>query len=436
MLDKIFSKIERFVPRRWRWILEHEGFKRYFANTGWLFGGQIFSLIISFFVGIWIARYLGPGNYGILNYALSFAGLFSLVAGFGIDGILTRDFVRHPEKTAEFFGTGSVIKFASGALAWALSTIAAFIFIPEFLPRLLVSLFSLSFIFQGFNIVDSFFRSRVEARYSVQAQVLAAVVASLLKILVIILGGGVIWLIAAYVIEILCVGIALRLIYLRRRFKFGPWRWNFVLAKQMLRLSWPLMLSGVSAFFLLKIDQVLLANFISESAVGLYAAGAKLTEVWYFIPGIICSSLFPAIVRARSGDQKLFKQRLRSLYLLLLFLAVIIAVPLSLLAKPLVFLMFGEAYRATGPIAAVYIWSIVGWFLSYAVWTRFIIENRSGLVFFASFLPLVLNVALNLWWIPIYGSIGSAWATVVAYSAGALFIFYKDDKNESPLNYN
>ena len=60
MLDKFFNRIGKIIPQKYCWILNHDGFKKYFANTGWLFFGQFFSLFISFFVGILVARRLGP----------------------------------------------------------------------------------------------------------------------------------------------------------------------------------------------------------------------------------------------------------------------------------------------------------------------------------------------------------------------------------------
>ena len=80
MLDKIFALIGKFAPVKWRWIFSHGGFRRYFTNTGWMFFGQMFSLLISFFIGAWIARYLGPQNFGVLSFSMSFAGLFSFIA--------------------------------------------------------------------------------------------------------------------------------------------------------------------------------------------------------------------------------------------------------------------------------------------------------------------------------------------------------------------
>jgi len=93
MLDKFFKFFARFVPVKFRWILNHDGFKRYFANTGWMFFGRFFMLGISFFVGIYIARYLGPSNYGLVSYVISFVGLFGFLASFGIDTIAGREII-------------------------------------------------------------------------------------------------------------------------------------------------------------------------------------------------------------------------------------------------------------------------------------------------------------------------------------------------------
>ena len=110
MVDKTLDKINTFVPEKWRWVLQHGGFRKYFKNTGWMFLGQMASLVVSFFVGVWIARYLGPDNYGSFNYAIAYAGLFSFIASLGIDGILSRDLVANPEKRDELLGTAFLLK--------------------------------------------------------------------------------------------------------------------------------------------------------------------------------------------------------------------------------------------------------------------------------------------------------------------------------------
>lgn len=71
----------------------HNGFMKYFKNTSWLFGEKILRMIMALFVGVWVARYLGPEKFGLLSYAQSFVALFSVVASLGLDGLVVRELV-------------------------------------------------------------------------------------------------------------------------------------------------------------------------------------------------------------------------------------------------------------------------------------------------------------------------------------------------------
>ncbi len=75
-------------------LRDHEGFRRYFANTSWLFAEKILRMFVGLFVGIWVARYLGPEKYGLLSYAQSFVGFFTAIATLGLDGIVVRELVK------------------------------------------------------------------------------------------------------------------------------------------------------------------------------------------------------------------------------------------------------------------------------------------------------------------------------------------------------
>ena len=86
-------------------LKHHSGFRKYFANTSWLLGEKILRMVVALFVGIYVARYLGPEHYGLLSYALSFVWLFSSLASFGIDDILIRELVRSPEQRSNLLGT-------------------------------------------------------------------------------------------------------------------------------------------------------------------------------------------------------------------------------------------------------------------------------------------------------------------------------------------
>lgn len=431
MLNQIFSKIAEAAPTKWRRIFNHDGFRRYFANTGWMFTGQFFSLVVAFFVGAWVARYLGPAQYGILNYVISFAGLFSFLASLGIDNILTRELVSRPEKRDELLGTAWRLKLAGGFLALAGASVAILFVEKDALIRLLVFLFSFSFIFQAAGVVLLFFQAEVKARRNTKVQMIASLISAVLKIVLILSGLGLGWLVVIYALETLLLGIGFFWSYRGYGLTRSAWKFNPDLARRLWRDAWPLMLSIAAAFVLLRIDQVMIGLMLGKAEVGLYAAAAKVSEVWYFVPGIICVSLFPAIVNALKTDRELYRQRLKHLYSLLLFLALGISIPIAFLAESIIVFLFGPAYAAAAPILQIYIWSGIGLFISYGLGQELTAENRTRTVFVLNLSAMILNILLNLWLIPRAGLTGAAWATLISYSFSAVFVFHRRRPNEA-----
>ena len=86
-------------------FLTSQEFRKYFANTSWLLGERVLRMIISLFVGIYVARYLGPERFGLLSYSVSFVWLFSSLASFGLNNILVRELVQSPEQRNNLLGT-------------------------------------------------------------------------------------------------------------------------------------------------------------------------------------------------------------------------------------------------------------------------------------------------------------------------------------------
>ncbi len=422
MLAHFFKTIEKITPVKWRWILNHEGFKRYFANTGWMFLGQMFSLLVSFFIGAWLARYLGPENYGVLSYAVAFVGLFGFIASLGVDGILNRELVARPEQRDELMGTTFRLKVIGGGVAGILCIASAFIFSGNTLSRLLIILFSFTFILQAINVISTYFQAEVRSKSNVKAILLATIISSILKVATILFDKGVIWIIAIFTLDFLWQGIGFIIAYRKIGLKLGNWKFNDKLAKDILKSSWPLMLASAASFIYLRIDQVMIGKMLGDYEVGLYAAAVKLVEVWYFIPGIICASLFPAIVNARKIDKMVYKKRLKALYLLMLGIAFFIAIFSTFLAPWLISFLFGEAYLAAIIVLQIYIWSNVGLFVGIAINQYFLSENYSRYIFFYNFFSMVVNIILNLVLIPRFGLTGAAGATLIAYSIGPMVV--------------
>lgn len=415
MWEKIVSKFNDVFPGNWNFGGGKEGAARYLANTGWLMAGQAVSLAAAFFIGTWLARYLGPENYGILNYAVAFSGLFSILASWGLDGILNRELIRRPEERDVLLGTAFRLKIFGGIVALFAAVAAAAISKEGAYTILLVSLISLSFILQAYNVIGLYFQGQVQARASVKVQVIATLASSILKMVIIMSGGSLTWVALVYGLDTLWMGIGSVISYRQAHHYISDWSFSRRVARDLLRDSWPMFLAGAAMLVYLKIDQVIVGRLLGDWEVGIYAAASKLSEAWYFLPTVICTSLFPAIMNAKKISAGLYRRRLTGLYLLLIILATVIAVVITIFSHQLVYFLFGPEYWQSELILRIYIWSGIGFFWGSAATQYLMAENLVKTSFMVNAAAMVANIFLNFLLIPKLGLSGAAWATLIAY---------------------
>jgi O-antigen/teichoic acid export membrane protein len=410
-----------YIKEKW----QHAGFQKYSKNTVWMFIGQS-STLISFAINIWLARYLGPTNFGTLSYIIAFVGIFGFLANLGINGILIRDLVKYPGKRDELLGTAFWLLTLGGLTAFILVIISSFILESSSLIRALIIMYSTTFLFSPVTVVASYFQATVQAQKNAWVQIIGVLIIATIKAILILSGKGIIWLAASFVFDYILSASLYAYNYHKSGFKIRLWKFNKVLAIDFLKASWFLMLSAVAGYLLLRIDQVMVKLYLGEASVGIYTVAVRLSEIWYFIPGIICGSLFPAIVNAKITDKKMYFDRLKKLYLFLGGTAFLIAIPMTILAPWIIRILFGMQYMASVPILQIYVWSGIGLFLSTAITQYFTTENYLRTIFYYNLLAITINVILNFILIPTVGLTGAAWATLISYSIGPIIILVSD----------
>ncbi|EMO60291.1 polysaccharide biosynthesis domain protein [Leptospira borgpetersenii serovar Pomona str. 200901868] len=132
---------------------------------------------------------------------------------------------------------------------------------------------------------------------------------------------------------------------------------NWRRARTLLRDSWMLLLSGLAVIVYMRIDQIMIGQMMGDEAVGIYTAAVKISEVWYFIPMAVASSIFPAILKAKEFSQELYLERLGLLHSFMFLLALMIAIPMTFLSDPIIRLFFGEKFSEAGNVLAIHIWA-------------------------------------------------------------------------------
>jgi O-antigen/teichoic acid export membrane protein len=392
----------------------HIGFKKYAMNTSWILIGKFSTMAISFIATLYIARDLGPTNFGELSYAVSFTGLFSFIAAFGIDAVLYRDLIKYPELRARLIGTALVIKFCTGIIAAFAAIASAILFSPKDVSFILVFILSASFFFTAFNIITSEFGAIVRNKGISIISIGVTLILNIAKIVTIILGGGVIYLALILLAEAVLSALAYMTLH---RITFGSvseLSFDKGLAKSLIYDAWPFILSSACAVIYTRIDQVMLKNIIDSTAVGLYDSAVRLTEVWYFIPAVLAGSLFPALVLSRLHSLDNYKKRSIALFGLVTVIATIICLFIYFLSSPIIRIVYGEDFLGAVPILRIYIWALLPVFVISIANQILLTENARSILFVSALLGMITNVLGNSLLIPVYETSGAAFSTILS----------------------
>jgi len=409
-----------FVRRR---FAHRPGLLRILDNIGWLFFDRVLRMGVGLIVGIWIARYLGPDRFGALNFAIAFVTLFGAIAGLGLKDIVVRDIVREPQGKDETLGSAALLLGSGGLLAYGGILGIIFWLRPEdTLTKMLVAIIGSTVLFKFSDVAACWFESQVLSKYIVWVQNGSFLVLAAIKVALILNDAPLVSFAWAIMAEALMGAILMFVMLAWRGPALRQLRVTLGRAKGLLTDSWPLLLSGIAILIYMKIDQIMLGQMVGNEAVGIYSAAVRLSEVWYFIPVMIVTSVFPAILQARERSEAEYYRGLQRLYDLMVLLSLGLALPMTFLSTPVVTLLFGDAFAGAGTVLAIHIWAAVFVFLGVASGKWFVAENRQILSLRRTALGAVANVALNLVLIPDYGPIGAAIATVLSYAIASFLV--------------
>jgi len=396
-----------------------ESAKKYLFNMIWLFLEKIVQVFSGLLLGIIIARYLGPSNLGKIAFSVSFAGLFIPIANLGLENIVIRELINN--KSNNILGSAFLLRLFGSLIAIGLILITCKALDLTQSQLVLILAVAFSTIFNSFYVINYYFQSKVLGKNIVIPSIISLGISAVIKIILLTLRAPYQYFVWALLIDSITLAIGLAVSYTKSGKSLSRWKVNRVIVVNLLKESWPLIISGVAVSIYMKIDQVMIKIILSDEAVGQYAAAVRLSEAWYFIPAIILSTLFPAIISIKSIDEKKYYERLQYLFNMMALLAIIIAIPTTLLSARIVDFLYGDAYYLTASVLRIHIWAGLFVFIGGSVSKWLIAENLQLYSMIVSIMGAIINVILNIILIKHYGIVGAAWATLIAYSVAAYF---------------
>jgi PST family polysaccharide transporter len=386
-------------------------------NVTWLMLQRIVELAIRFFVGAWLVRYLGPQQFGVYSYAVSFVALFADFAALGLDKIVVRDLARGLLPGGKVLATALALRALAAILTVGLVFVVTELVEDEPQVRNAVLVLSVQLLFSPAMVLDLWFQSQVNSKYVVWIRTAVTVAVAGVQAACILAGLS----LQAFLILVLVQSVLTTVGLLICFWMVGPrairWRGSLALAAEMSRDAWPLLFAGMSIAIYMRIDQVMLGKLVGIEAVGTYGAAVKVSEIWYFVPTALAVSVFPSIVQMRSrATAEAYQRRLQSLYDgMALYSYLVILIMMS--TAPLVIdALFGAAFQGSVAVLRVHILSLI--FVSLGViYTRWLVaEDLIPFSMITTFFGAVVNVVLNFALIPAFGAVGAAWATLISYA--------------------
>lgn len=399
--------------------------KKIISNTGWLFADKILQMGLALVVGVWVARYLGPQQFGLFNYAASFVGMFSPLVNMGLNSIVVRDITRNPLQKNETLGTAFGLSFFGGILSLLLSIGFIYLLEPgESLTHLLVGIFALGSLLEAFNTIDLWFQSQLQSKQTVLAKKTAYILMCVVRVWLIQVQAPITSFALTRLVEIVLSNLAIITVYKVKGNLITSWRFNLKRAKELLREGFPLVISGAAVYVYAKIDQIMLGNFLADkSQLGFYSAAVRVAEIFDFLPMIIASSLLPKLTQMKDEGSN-YKKQIQIYFDMMILMWLIVAIPVSIFAPQIVLLLYGESYAPTASLLAIYIWGQFSANLCVARSTYLTIENKLHYTLYISFIGALINITLNLFLIPKYQALGATITTIITYFTVAIPVNY------------
>lgn len=386
---------------------------KFIKNTSWLFIGQFLRLGISFIVGIITTRYLGPSNYGVINYIQSYVSFFTTIIGLGFGGILVYELLTHENDNGKILGTAIFFRFIVGILS-------AFIMLgivyqadgDEQVIMTVAVLEAVQLPFQCMDTINYWFQAKMRSKSAVIIQVLAHFITSFYKIFLLATGQSVEWFGFALSLEVILTAIGYLAIYISGK---GPaLKLSGSTAKRLLSACGPFIIANIMTVIYGQVDRIMIKQMLdSTTQVGLYSAAVTICQMFGFLPITILEAARPAVVEANNQGEETFSLRFRQLAAAVLWSCILFSVGVTVFAELILHILYGTDYLAAGTCLQIVVWYTSFSYLGSAMHLWLVCKKQNKKVVLFSALGALFNFITNLLLIPTWGINGAAMATLI-----------------------
>ena len=395
---------------------------RFLRNSGWELGQQLYISILSFIVGLFIARYLGPDNYGIIGMVTSVFTFVSALSWLGFDSILINELVIHDEEKDQIVSTVLLVKTGLTLLMLPLVYVIVDNLYDDPVMNRVYIILGAAALFQVYEVFHWWLQSQMQFGIYAMIVIVVNTLITIYQIVLIITRKDIYWFASVQLfLNLLLFGILI-VYYLRKR--SGDTVFSKAIFVRMFSKGYHFIISSLAVTLYMQIDKLMIGKMLSSGDAGSYSAAVNISMVWQFVPIAIINAARPMLIEYKKKDEKLFYDRFKKLIVLTSAISLVICIGITVFARYIILFLYGEAYLGAVSSLRISTWATAIAMLGVirSIWVLAYDYNRYDKYFTS--IAAVLNIALNYFMIQWMGIVGAALSTVISYFVEVFVVNY------------
>ncbi len=396
-------------------------------NAIWMSSEKIVAMLGSLLVGIYVARYLGPDNYGKINYALSVFAIIQALAMLGADSIVFKQIGRNTKSGVRLiFATKRIRIFTF--LLFVVPFLSYMYFHSDRLVYFYIIASALAGFFTCQDVYAIYFDALMKSKYNTVINVSGMIVTQIIRMIIVLISADAIWFSIPIVIN-----SAFPFFVRRSRFKNEPII-REVSAKEinkrnykryylyMLSAGLPLAFSAVAVTIYSKIAQIMLEHLVSSKAVGIYSAAITLSNGWMFVPTAMILSFFTMVYQERNPI--LQERKVSQIFVIVVLFNILVCTIMVFLADWIIPLLYGEAFIESAHVLKVVVWATVFSSMGFIGYRAIIM--RSGYLFLSIKMAIscLISIVTGYFLIKRFNIMGAAYNIVLVEMISSTVLDY------------
>ena len=315
--------------------------RAFFSNSGWMMAQQIYSMLLSLVVGALSARYLGPSNYGLINYGASIISFFTIISRLGMDSVIINEMLKAPEKQGTYLGSALVLRLLTSIASVFMVMGIIRVIEPGNIELYIVTLLqSIAIIMQTYEVLTYWFQMELKMKFVSIATMIALTVVAVWRVSLLAAKASVYYFAFSYSIQYFVCGAVVLFFFQRERNKNIKLKFNCLDGKCLLLNSYHFMISGIAVTFYMQIHKRLIGKMMDHTSVGIYTAATTVAALWEFVPTALINSAGPIIMKKRQKDYDGYIRLFEELLLAVTILFVVVSIAMMLLGKIAVLILY------------------------------------------------------------------------------------------------